>query len=70
MSSFGTQTLEADLHRLELRFVSLRVRPPRAVERLAQSIEHSGQLMPVVAVDEQEQGRWVLIDGYRRIEAA
>ena len=68
-SSFGTQTLEADLHRLELRFVSLRVRQPRAVERLARSIEHSGQLMPVVAVDEQEQGRWVLIDGYRRIEA-
>ena len=68
MSSFPTQTLEADLHRLDLRFASLRVRQPRAVERLARSIEHSGQLMPVVAVGEQEH-RWVLIDGYLRIEA-
>ena len=67
MSSFGIQTLEADLHRLDLRFASLRVRQPRAVERLARSIEHSGQLMPVVAVE--EQARWVLIDGYLRIEA-
>jgi ParB-like chromosome segregation protein Spo0J len=67
MSSFGIQTLEADLHRLDLRFASLRVRQPRAVERLARSIAHSGQLMPVVAVE--EQARWVLIDGYLRIEA-
>lgn len=69
MSSFSTQSLEADLHRLDLRFSSLRVRQPRAVERLAQSIEQSGQLMPVVAVDEKQAARWVLIDGYRRIEA-
>jgi len=68
MSSFGTQTLEADLHRLDLRFAGLRVRQPRAIEHLARSIEQSGQLMPVVAVGEQEQ-RWVLIDGYRRVEA-
>jgi ParB family chromosome partitioning protein len=69
MSSFGIQTLEADLHRLDLRFSSLRVRKPRAVARLAQSIAHSGQLMPVVAVDEHRQAQWVLIDGYLRIEA-
>jgi ParB-like chromosome segregation protein Spo0J len=68
MSSFGTQTLEADLHRLDLRFAGLRIRQPRAVEQLARSIEQSGQLMPVVAVGEQEP-RWVLIDGYRRVEA-
>jgi ParB family chromosome partitioning protein len=68
MSSFATQTLEADLHRLDLRFSSLRVRQPRAVERLARSIEQSGRLIPVVAVQEQED-RWVLIDGYLRIEA-
>ena len=68
MSSFGIQTLEADLHRLDLRFASLRVQRPRAVERLACSIEQSGQLMPVVAVGEQAH-RWVLVDGYLRIEA-
>jgi len=69
MSTFGIQTLEADLHRLDLRFSSLRVRQPRAVERLARSIAQSGQLMPVVAVDENQQAQWVLIDGYLRIEA-
>jgi ParB-like chromosome segregation protein Spo0J len=69
MSSFGIQTLEADLHRLDLRFSSLRVRQPRAVERLARSIAHNGQLMPVVAVHEKRTAPWVLIDGYQRIEA-
>jgi ParB-like chromosome segregation protein Spo0J len=68
MTSFATQSLEADLHRLELRFASLRMRQPRAVARLAQSIEQNGQLVPVVAVAEQ-QNRWVLIDGYLRVEA-
>ena len=69
MSSFDIQTLEADLHRLDLRFSALRVRQPRAVERLARSIEHSGQLMPVVAVHEKPTAPWVLIDGYLRLEA-
>ncbi len=68
MKSIDTQTLESDLHRLDLRFASLRLRQPRAVERLARSIEQSGQLVPVVAVAEQDN-RWVLIDGYLRIEA-
>jgi hypothetical protein len=67
MMSFSTQTLEADLHRLDLRFASLRIRQPRAVERLARSIEQSGQLVPLVAVAEAAQ--WVLIDGFRRLDA-
>ncbi|MCP5020517.1 MAG: ParB N-terminal domain-containing protein, partial [bacterium] len=67
MSSFGIETLESDLHRLDLRFASLRMRQPRLVERLARSIEHNGQLIPLVAVAEQD--RWVLIDGYLRVEA-
>jgi ParB-like chromosome segregation protein Spo0J len=68
MRPFDTQTLETDLHRLDLRFASLRMRQPRVVERLARSIEQDGQLVPVVAVADQAQ-RWVLIDGYLRIEA-
>jgi ParB-like chromosome segregation protein Spo0J len=67
MMSFSTQTLEADLHRLDLRFASLRIRQPRAVERLARSIEQSGQLVPLVAVAEAAQ--WVLIDGFLRLDA-
>ncbi len=68
MKRFDTQTLESDLHRLDLRFASLRMRQPRLVDRLARSIEQNGQLVPVVAVAEQKN-RWVLIDGYLRIEA-
>jgi ParB-like chromosome segregation protein Spo0J len=68
MRRFDTQTLETDLHRLDLRFASVRIRQPRLVERLARSIEHDGQLAPVVAVAEQAE-RWVLVDGYLRIEA-
>ncbi len=68
MRRFDTQTLETDLHRLDLRFASLRVHQPRVVERLARSIEQDGQLVPVVAVADQAN-RWVLIDGYLRIEA-
>jgi ParB family chromosome partitioning protein len=68
MTSFAIQTLESDLHRLDLRSAALRMHQPRVIERLARSIEQNGQLVPVVAVPEQNN-RWVLIDGYRRIEA-
>jgi len=68
MKRFDIQTLESDLHRLDLRFASLRMRQPRMVDRLARSIEQNGQLVPVVAVAEQKN-RWVLVDGYLRVEA-
>jgi ParB family chromosome partitioning protein len=68
MEGFDTKTLESDLHRLDLRFATLRIRQPRMVDRLARSIEQNGQLVPVVAVAEPEN-RWVLVDGYLRVEA-
>jgi len=68
MMNFDVQTLESDLHRLDCSFASLRIQQPRVVDRLARSIEHNGQLVPLVAVAEQSD-RWVLIDGYQRIEA-
>lgn len=61
--------LEVDLHRLELRYAGARLLEPRAVERLARSIESSGQLMPCIGVAAAEGERLVLIDGYRRIAA-
>ncbi len=47
---------------------SLRMRQPHLVERLARSIEQNAQLVQLVAVAEQAD-RWVLIDGYLRLEA-
>lgn len=67
MQALDSQCIELDLHRLELRYAAARLIEPRAVERLARSIEKSGQLMPCIGVTEGE--RVVLIDGYRRIAA-
>lgn len=58
---------EVDLHQLQLRFATLRVPEPRAVERLAHSIERAGQLVPCVVVS--EGAGLVLLDGYRRVAA-
>ncbi len=62
--------LRLDLHALNPRFAPVRLRDPARLGRLRASIEQQGQLMPVVAVAEpQTDCRWVLIDGYRRLEA-
>ena len=70
-----TPWLDLDLHRLELRFAGARLVEPRAVERIARSIEQGGQIVPCIAVADppvkaREGGeRLVLIDGYRRVAA-
>ena len=69
MHALDSHCLEVDLHRLELRYASARLLEPRAVERLARSIQSSGQLMPCIGVAAAEGERLVLIDGYRRIAA-
>ncbi|MGB5614602.1 MAG: ParB N-terminal domain-containing protein [Sedimenticolaceae bacterium] len=62
--------LHLDLHALIPRFAALRLHDPARLGRLKASIERQGQLVPVVAVPEAgKEGRWVLIDGYRRREA-
>jgi ParB family chromosome partitioning protein len=70
-----SQRLELDLHRLELRFASSRLVEPRAVARIAHSIERCGQIVPCVVVavpggpGAAGGERLVLIDGYRRVAA-
>jgi hypothetical protein len=64
----NTQCLALDLHRLDLRFAYARVAEPRAVERIARSIERGGQIVPCIAVADppvevlQGVERLVLID--------
>ncbi len=74
MAAMDSQHLELDLHLLELRFAGSRLVEPRAVERIAHSIERCGQIVPCVVVavsaDASAGGeRFVLIDGYRRVAA-
>jgi ParB family transcriptional regulator, chromosome partitioning protein len=69
-----SQHLDLDLHRLDLRFAASRMVEPRAVERIARSIERCGQIVPCVVVavaggSGASGERLVLIDGYRRIAA-
>ena len=45
-----SQRLELDLHRLELRFAGSRLVEPRAVARIAHSIERCGQIVPCIVV--------------------
>jgi ParB family chromosome partitioning protein len=62
--------LRLDLHLLNPRFAPLRLRDPERLARLTRSLRQHGQLMPVVVVAESlDPPHWVLIDGYRRLEA-
>jgi ParB/RepB/Spo0J family partition protein len=62
--------LPLDLHALVPRFAALRLRDAARLGRLVTSIEQHGQLTAVVVVpDADNTQRWVLIDGYRRLEA-
>jgi ParB family transcriptional regulator, chromosome partitioning protein len=62
--------MRLELHALIPRFAKLRLRDAPRLRRLVNSIEHNGQLMPVVAVPEPgDDLHWVLIDGYRRLQA-
>jgi len=69
-----SQHLELDLHCLELRFANSRLVEPRAVARIAHSIEQCGQIVPCVVVAVSGgpgagSERLVLLDGYRRVAA-
>jgi ParB family chromosome partitioning protein len=71
MTPLHSHCLDLDLHRLDLRFASSRLMEPHAVERLAQSIERCGQIVPciVVTAPGDSAEAVVLVDGYRRIAA-
>jgi len=70
MHTSNAQCLELDLHRLELRYAATRLVEPEAVERLAHSIDKSGQLIPCIGVAAANGSeRVVLLDGYRRVAA-
>jgi ParB family transcriptional regulator, chromosome partitioning protein len=66
MPAFDSHCAELDLHQLE-RYAAARLIEPRAVERLAHSIDQHGQVTPCIGVTEGE--RVVLVDGYRRVAA-
>jgi ParB/RepB/Spo0J family partition protein len=62
--------MELELHQLELRYAHLRTRVPRRERQLTASLAEVGQLMPIVVVRGGSDGRYILVDGYKRDRAA
>lgn len=60
---------ELSLDLLDLRYASLRARRPIAEKRLMASLGELGQQSPVVVVAGGEAGRYVVIDGHKRVRA-
>jgi hypothetical protein len=59
--------VEVDLHQLELRHRDLRIHDGKERRQLIGSVAEVGQQVPVVVIRDAE--RFVLIDGYLRVEA-
>ena len=62
------ETVEIELHKIELKYSHLRTNESRPKARLIASLAEAGQQNPVLVVPAQNK-QYVLIDGYDRISA-
>ena len=66
----GAITIDTlELVHLDLVYAHTRIQRTRQIAQMADSLIRHGQLLPIVVVA-GEHPRWVLIDGYQRVEAA
>jgi len=64
------QAMRLEFHQLDRRWEHLRVREPHRQRRLMASVADSGQQTPIVVVlADNHSGRYVVIDGHKRIAA-
>lgn len=61
--------MELPLDSLDLRYTGLRARRPVLEKRLMASLGEAGQQSPVIVVPAGEAGRYVVIDGHKRVRA-
>lgn len=61
--------MDLEFHQLDLRYEDLRVRRPEQERRLLGSLAEHGQQVPIVVVALSDPGRFVVIDGYKRVRA-
>lgn len=60
--------MEIEFHQLDLRYQPLRRRAPEREKRILASLAQHGQQVPVVVIRD-EHGRYVVLDGYKRVHA-
>ena len=65
----GMKIVELPLDSLDMRYTGLRARRPVLEKRLVASLGEAGQQSPVVVVPAGEVGRYVVIDGHKRVRA-
>ena len=63
------RVVELNLDSLDLKYERLSVRQPAAERRLLASLGETGQQSPVIVVAGTEPGRYVVVDGHRRVRA-
>ena len=61
--------VELNLESLDLKYERLSVRRPTAERRLLASLGETGQQSPVIVVAASEAGRYVVVDGHKRVRA-
>jgi len=61
--------LELEFHQLDLRYEKLRRRDPRRERQLVCSLTSLGQLLPIVVLRPDANGRYIVVDGYKRVRA-
>jgi ParB/RepB/Spo0J family partition protein len=61
--------MELEFHQLDLRYEGLRVRRPEKERRLLGSLSEVCQQIPIVVVAGPEPGRYLVIDGFKRVRA-
>jgi len=63
------KSVELEFHQLVLRYERLKVVRPEPERRLLASLAEVGQQVPIVVAKEDADGRFVVIDGYKRVRA-
>lgn len=61
--------MDLEFHQLDLRHQGLRVRRPEKERRLLGSLSEVGQQVPIVVIAAAEPGRYLVIDGHKRLRA-
>lgn len=61
--------MDLEHHQLETRYEDLRVRRPSKERQVLTSVAANGQQVPIVVVPTAEEGRYVVIDGHKRLRA-